>query len=1793
MVIRVKERKEKSTVLRLMEPLIARWFDEKFSHLTEPQGYAIPLIHEKQNVLVSSPTGSGKTLTAFLSIINELFKLDKEGKLEDKIYCVYVSPLKALANDIHKNLEEPLREIRGLAKDLDVKVPDIKTAIRSGDTPQSERRKMVLKPPHILITTPESLALIQSSPRFREKFDDVQYLIMDEIHDICSSKRGSFLSLNVERLQAHTKGEMTRIGLSATQAPIEDIAKFLGGYQDGEPRPVEIIEILAEKALDISVISPVDDMNLLPFEVVNHRMYDLLKTMVDQHRTTLIFTNTRSGAENVSYKLQERGIGDIAAHHGSLSKETRLTVEDDLKDGELAAAVSSTSLELGIDVGHIDLVLQVGSPKSVAKGLQRIGRAGHGVGKTSKGRLIAFDKDDLVECSVLTREALHHNIDRVNIPENNLDVLAQTLVGMSIEKRWGLEEAYKIIKNSYCYRELPKEDYIAVLSYLGGYGQGGTYSKIWYNQEEKVFGKKGGAQMIYYLNVGTIPSDSNYNVYSEKSVPLGKLSENFVERLTTGDVFVLGGHSYEFIHTRGTNVFVREAGGKKPTVPSWSGEMLPRSYDLSKAIGRFRRDLAESPDDDWLSKLMDEYHIDRGSANTILHYFREQVAFSKMVPTDKRLLVEGYIDQNDRYNLIFHACYGRRVNDTLSRAYAYRISKKYNVSTKVSITDDNFLISTKKKIPVSEVTKLVNSENIESTVKRAVRNTELFKQRFRHCAGRGFMILRNYKGRDISVSKQKQRSGKILDMLSGHHEHPMVKETFNEILFQVLDLKNTSEVLHDIETGEIELSFTDYSDTPSPFAHNVVMIGISDVIMMEDRSALLRQFHQKVLERVIPKEEIERFMFDRKVVEEHFFQKRPSFINKEGMLDVIREVGPLHIFQERGNHIYLYTDRPYEEVQRWGRELVNEGEVCSIWMNDLRWVVKGERDKYLSCLDQGELPHGSLPILTSLEDGPKTKRELFKETEMRLKDIDTLLRELERNRLVNRRGVNDHDEYRFGLIPDVDLDMVVLEDVILDHLEYWAPRNLEEISYALSIPENIVLKALSLLMDQEKVISGKLVVGEDKQYMLLEDYHHLRFPESDQISEKNISEYLAEKHFGGLNSIDEYFQTFGEAGDPYDIFLRVDGFTLDHWEAMRASGEIIEGRFLKGRVCYIKREDAPLFVGAYRQEELNHEDMDVLDIIRKGKANTLRDIRKASDLSSSQVKEVIDKLDSNVYIYREYTGEEGWSSTNVYRCMDLEPLEWEMARETILLKLLKGDGPVSLSDLRYHAGFSRREVEHILAKHVQEGDVKVIRVGTSQREMYVLSEELDELTSASGSEAKKLRILSRRDPYARRMWADIYSRYGEDPVYPMIKDSRVVGGIEKWNMSGCIEIRHFDLPDVKLLEGVLNGMDRLMDYHGQEGYDILRVRHFNHQLPQELEPKLKNIFEDSGYHLIQNMFVKGNLHLGTFSQGELLSYVFSLQRLHGEKYHDPRDAMESMKGIRSDTELKPRVERFSSVQWLHRRDEVVVGKMLPPYKLYALPEHASLYRSAKGHKLSHFMEAILDIVRSKQPAPLRTVNYHSPYGNRETKRLLDDMYDKLILSKDQDGRYLVVELSEMDTYQAKKEVVRWAFHNYGVFSAEKLSFYLGSEYSMKDIRKILGDLVVQGELLKGFLKDGEDIVYWIRSDGVEVVGKSTFQGELVVSPKDRLNLYLRDDILEMFDLGTCHVVFDGTDMVAGFTAARKGNTLRITAFEGDERYRKTVKNWAYKNNIEVKEKGSKKRISDYEVRKWYERTRGI
>ncbi len=862
-------------VYGLLRPYVAGWFRERYGSFTLPQRCAIPLIKQGHNVLVSSPTGTGKTLAVFLGIIDELFRLGEEGRLEDRIYAVYVSPLRALNNDMRRNLLEPLRGIREYAKRLGLELPEIRVAVRTSDTSPAEKQAMVRRPPHILITTPESLTIALVAPRFRERLATTRWLVIDEIHELASSKRGSLLSLTVERLEYLVEehgGRLQRIGLSATIAPLEEVAKFLVGFEDsGEPRPCKIVDARFAKPIDIRVLCPVRDLINTPAEEVNEAIYRLLAKLIKEHRTTLVFTNTRSATERVVYKLRQllarEGIADmdeIEAHHSSLSRDLRLEVEERLKRGELKVVVSSTSLELGIDIGYIDLVVLLSSPKSVSRLLQRVGRAGHHIRQVSKGRIIVVDRDDLVECTVLAKAAMERKIDRVHIPRNPLDILAQHLVGMSLEKRWRVEEAYRLVRRSYTFHTLPYEDFINTLKYLAGLHpytleEMKVYAKIWFDVEKGEFGKKRGTRVIYAPNVGAIPDEAKIRVYTRDGRYVGDLEEAFVQILTPGDIFVLGGRTFRFIASRGSVVIVEPAEGEKPTVPAWFSEMLPLAFDSALLVGEFRRRVAEAiqsgvPREEIVEWLVREYNLERHAAENIYEYVREQLEFTGVVPSDKVILVEWYIDEeNDASSIIFHTLFGRRVNDALSRAYAYMLSYRLAKPVRVTVSDNGFMLTVEGADSINEevvkwLPSTINSGNLREVLRKALDNTELLKRRFRHCAERALMILRRYRGREKSVHNMQINAQALLEAVKQLGDFPVLKETYREILEDYMDVIDAEQVLRWVEEGRVRIEFFGPTKIPSPFAHHLIARGCSDVVLMEDRRRLIAELHKRVLE---------------------------------------------------------------------------------------------------------------------------------------------------------------------------------------------------------------------------------------------------------------------------------------------------------------------------------------------------------------------------------------------------------------------------------------------------------------------------------------------------------------------------------------------------------------------------------------------------------------------------------------------------------------------------------------------------------------------------------------------------------------------------------------------------------------------------------------------------------------------------------------------------------------------------------------------------------------------------------
>ncbi len=874
-MVEFQENKYKDTeIYNSLNPLVQTWFKSKFKSFADPQRYAVINIRNRENTLISSPTGSGKTLSAFLSIISELTNLSEQGKLEDKVYCIYVSPLKALANDIKKNLSDPLKEIKRLAKEQNKKI-EIRTAIRTGDTPTTEKAKMLKTPPHILITTPESLAITLCAPKFKEKFKEVEWVIIDEIHALASNKRGVHLSLSLERLQKYTY--FTRIGLSATVAPLEEVAKFLVGMdiKKGEPRNCKIVDAQFLKKLDLKVLSPVENLIKSGHEEVHQKMYELIDRLIQDHRTTLIFTNTRSATERVVHYLKEkfpknytRQIEDedgfessIGAHHGSLSRDLRLEIENKLKEGKIKCVVSSTSLELGIDIGYIDLVILLGSPKSVARALQRIGRSGHKLHDEAKGRIIVLNRDDLVECSVLLKAALDKKIDKISVPKNALDVLAQQIYGIAIEESRPIKEVAEIVKSSYCYHDLSKKDFDDVIDYLSGeytkLEDRHVYAKIWYDKETGMIGKRGRlARVLYMTNIGTIPSETKVRVKIGEQT-IGTIEEAFLERLKRGDIFVLGGSVYEFLYSRGMTAQVRASANRPPTVPSWFSESLPLSFDLAMEIQQFRRKMenyftAKKTKQEILDFINSYLYVDKYGANSIYEYFKEQFLFSE-IPSDKKILVEHYSDQHKKY-VIFHTLFGRRTNDVLARALAFAVSRLQHRDVEISITDNGFFLQYTKQIQAVKAFSYVKSEDIEKIMKLALDKTEVLKRRFRHCATRALMILRNYKGKEKTVGKQQVSSMLLINAVRRISEDfPILKEARREVLEDLMDIEHAKWVLEQIESRKIKIKEV-FNDLPSPFAFNLVAEGYTDIMRIEDKVEFLQRMHNMVLAKISLKE---------------------------------------------------------------------------------------------------------------------------------------------------------------------------------------------------------------------------------------------------------------------------------------------------------------------------------------------------------------------------------------------------------------------------------------------------------------------------------------------------------------------------------------------------------------------------------------------------------------------------------------------------------------------------------------------------------------------------------------------------------------------------------------------------------------------------------------------------------------------------------------------------------------------------------------------------------------------------
>lgn len=859
-------------ILHWAHPLVRDWFKAKFGAPTEPQTQGWPAILAGKTTLISAPTGSGKTFAAFLICIEQLVRKSLAGELRDETEVLYVSPLKALSNDIQKNLAEPLAEIMALAKERGLVMDEIRVAVRTGDTLMRERQAMLKKPPHILVTTPESLYILLTAEKSRTMLMPVKTIIIDEIHAMANDKRGTHLSLSLERLEALTRIPPTRIGLSATQKPIEIVAEFLTGNQRAKPA---IINIGHARQLELHIEVPKSELAAVAANETWDEIYDRIAELAQQNRSTLVFVNTRRLAERVAHHLAERlGEEYVAAHHGSLSRKIRLEAETKLKNGELKVLVATASLELGIDIGSIDLVCQVGSPRAIAVALQRVGRAGHWHGAISRGRIFATTRDELLECAALVYAIGTGDLDQLIIPKEPLDILAQQIVATCATGDWREDDLFNLIKQSYLYKDLTREKFDEVLDMLangiaGSRGRYGAY--LFRDRVNEMVKARRGSRLTAMTSGGAIPDNGLFTVIAEpNNVMVGTLDEDFAVESNRGDIILLGTTSWQIkrIESASGRVLVEDAHGAPPSVPFWRGEAPGRTIELSLQVSALREKISNmlKEGQDTLTWLKTHCGVDQAGAEQLIEYIKQGIAILGAVPTQKTIIAERFFDEGGGMQLIIHAPFGARINKAWGLALRKKFCRSFNFELQAAATDDgiNIALAEQHSFPLADVFHFLHSNTIKDVLVQAVLQSPLFQTRWRWDATRALALVRFRGGKKVPPNIQRMRADDLLaavfpdaaacqDNLGGRDvelpDHPLINETMKDCLNEALDIDGLTAVLTDIQNGNITCIAVD-TPVPSPFSHEI--LNANPYAFLDDAPLEERRARAVEMRRVLP-----------------------------------------------------------------------------------------------------------------------------------------------------------------------------------------------------------------------------------------------------------------------------------------------------------------------------------------------------------------------------------------------------------------------------------------------------------------------------------------------------------------------------------------------------------------------------------------------------------------------------------------------------------------------------------------------------------------------------------------------------------------------------------------------------------------------------------------------------------------------------------------------------------------------------------------------------------------------------
>jgi ATP-dependent Lhr-like helicase len=899
-------------------PLVSEWFSQTLGEPTPAQRLGWDAIRRGRHTLIAAPTGSGKTLAAFLTAIDDLVRESAAGPLPDEVRVVYVSPLKALSADIHKNLAEPRRGIRQLAEEQGLDPARITAAVRTGDTTQTERAAILKQPPHILVTTPESLYLLLTAERSRTLLQTARTVIIDEIHAVIGTRRGAHLALSLERLHDIADRPLQRIGLSATQRPVETVARFLVGAESSRGECV-VVDEGHRRTLDLKLEIPRSPLGAVMAHEVWEEYYDRLAELIRMHRTTLVFVNTRRLAERLARHLSERlGEDQVTAHHGSLSKETRVDAEHRLKSGTLKALVATASLELGIDIGHVDLVCQIGSPNRIATLLQRVGRSGHTISGTPKGRLLPVSRDDLVECAALVRSVRRGELDAIVMHDAPLDVLAQQITAEVACRAYGEDELFTTVRRAWPYRALERDQFNDVVTMLAeGFAtrRGRRAALVHRDEVHRVLHARRGSRLVALTSGGAIPEVADYRVVAEPDETfVGTLNEDFAIESAAGDIFQLGNASWQIARVTAGTVRVVDAHGAPPTIPFWLGEAPARSDELSRAVSDLRAEVddrltaraqtepnATGSITEW---MVSEIGISQGAAAQLFEYLAAGRSALGVIPTQRTLVLERFFDESGGMQLIVHAPFGSRINKAWAFALRKRFCRQFNFELQSVATEDALLLSLgpQHSFPLADVFRYVHPATLRDTLIQAVLDAPLFETRWRWNATVSLAVPRNRGGSKVPPPLQRMQAADLLaaafpdaaaclDNIPGDRQipdHPLVSQALRDCLEEAMDITGLTKVLTAIHAGELQLVSR---DTPEPSAFADEVVNAQPYSFVDDAPLEERRTHAVQSRRPVNLDAQETGLLDAAAIERVVDEARPDSRDPEELHDALVTIG--------------------------------------------------------------------------------------------------------------------------------------------------------------------------------------------------------------------------------------------------------------------------------------------------------------------------------------------------------------------------------------------------------------------------------------------------------------------------------------------------------------------------------------------------------------------------------------------------------------------------------------------------------------------------------------------------------------------------------------------------------------------------------------------------------------------------------------------------------------------------------------------------------------------------------------